>query len=319
MMIRRPLLALVLLFASRLLPAQAAPVVAAVPAPPPPRAIIIVAHPDDESCFAATVYQITHNLGGVVDQLVITNGEGGYRYSLLAENYYGIPLTDEEVGRKYLPDIRKRELIESGRILGITNHYFLDQRDVRFTQDIDEVLDQHWQKGIVQPELTRRLDNGHYDFVFALFPTADTHGGHKAATLTTLAAVQQMTTAKPVVFGCQWGTLSGERQPNWTGYKSEAHPFRSLPEVYKTDRTVKFGFRDAISYQTIVNWEIAAHKSQGQLQNAYNRAELEEFVVLETGTPSAAARAAALFQRLNETAAHPRRLPAGVPPVESLK
>jgi N-acetylglucosamine malate deacetylase 2 len=50
-----------------------------------PRVLIVVAHPDDESCFAATVYQITHNLGGTVDQLLITNGEGGYRYSLLAE------------------------------------------------------------------------------------------------------------------------------------------------------------------------------------------------------------------------------------------
>src|SRR6266513_5463315 len=65
----------------------------------PPRVLIVVAHPDDESCFAATVYEIAHNLGGTVDQLVITNGEGGYRYSLLAESYYGVKLTDEAVGR----------------------------------------------------------------------------------------------------------------------------------------------------------------------------------------------------------------------------
>ena len=30
----------------------------------PPRVLIVVAHPDDETCFAATVYEITHNLGG---------------------------------------------------------------------------------------------------------------------------------------------------------------------------------------------------------------------------------------------------------------
>ncbi len=299
--------------------AQPAPLPAAPAAAAPLRALIIVAHPDDESCFAATVYEITHNLGGTVDQLVVTNGEGGYRYSLLAENYYGLALTDEEVGRKMLPEIRKRELFEAGRILGITNHFFLDQRDVRFTQDIDEVLEQHWQKGVVLPELIRRLEAGNYGYVFTLFPTPDTHGGHKAATLTALAAAQQMTGAKPVVFGCQWGMTDGSHQPSWAGYKSEAHPFHSLPDVYKTDRSLKFGFRDAISYQTIVNWEIAAHKSQGQMQNAYNHADLEEFVVLDDGSPEQPARAAELFKQLNETAAHPRRLPANVPAGNLLK
>ena len=296
--------------------AQTAPAQAAKSAP---RALIIVAHPDDESCFAATVYEITHNLGGTVDQLVITNGEGGYRYSLLAESYYGLPLTDEETGRKMLPEIRKRELFEAGRILGITNHFFLDQRDVRYTQDIDEVLNQHWQQGVVLPELIRRLEAGNYGFVFTLFPTPDTHGGHKAATLTALQAATQMKGAKPVVFGCQWGMKDGSRQPSWEGYKSEAHPFRSLPEVYTTDRTLKFGFRDAITYQTIVNWEIAAHKSQGQMQNAYNKADMEEFVVLDDGAADESARAAELFKQLHETAPTPRRLPANVPAANLLK
>jgi len=42
---------------------------------------------------------------------VITNGEGGYRYSLLAEPVYGVALTDEAVGRAALPEIRKRGLL----------------------------------------------------------------------------------------------------------------------------------------------------------------------------------------------------------------
>jgi len=126
---------------------------AAPPAQAPPRVLIVVAHPDDESCFAATVYEITHNLGGTVDQMVITNGEGGFHYSLLAESIYGVALTDEAVGRAALPEIRKRELLEAGRILGITNHFFLDELDLRYTQDIDEVLGQHWHKGVVLPEV----------------------------------------------------------------------------------------------------------------------------------------------------------------------
>ena len=168
--------------------AAAQPPTAAAPAPV--RALIVVAHPDDESCFAATVYEITHNLGGTVDQLVITNGEGGYRYSLLAESYYGVALTDEAVGRAALPEIRKRELLEAGHILGVANHFFLDERDVRYTQDIDEVLNEHWHPGVVLPEVERRIAEGHYDFVFTLFPSPMTHGGHKAATITALSAVQ---------------------------------------------------------------------------------------------------------------------------------
>jgi LmbE family N-acetylglucosaminyl deacetylase len=276
----------------------------------PPRVLIVVAHPDDESCFAATVYEITHNLGGTVDQLVITNGEGGYRYSLLAESIYGVALTDEAIGRAALPEIRKRELLEAGRILGIANHFFLDERDVRYTQDIDEVLGQHWHKGVVLPEVQRRITSGSYDFVFTLFPSPQTHGGHKAATLTALTAVQQMAASKPVVMGCQTVRTTAAQQPSWQGFQSAEHPFRVLPEVFTTDRTVKFGYKDALDYQTIVNWEIAAHKSQGLLQRGISGADREEFVILESGAASETARADALFHALSEHAAHPNVLPA---------
>ena len=76
----------------------------------------MAAHPDDECAFAATVYRITHELAGVVDQVVLTNGEGGYRYSQLAEAVYGEPLTIETVGRAALPAIRKAETARAGRL-----------------------------------------------------------------------------------------------------------------------------------------------------------------------------------------------------------
>jgi N-acetylglucosamine malate deacetylase 2 len=309
-----------MLLAAGMAQAQA-PVVSAQPPapsaaalPPPPRVLIVVAHPDDESCFAATVYEITHNLGGVVDQMVITNGEGGYRYSLLAEPVYGVALTDEAVGRAALPEIRKRELLEAGRVLGIANHFFLDERDVRYTQDIEEVLGEHWRAGVVQPEVERRIATGHYDFVFTLFPSPETHGGHKAATITALNAVQQTAERRPVgrmpvVLGCQTAQ-SGAAEPSWAGFQSARHPFRTLPGVFVTDREVKFGFRDALDYQIIVNWVIAAHKSQGAFQTEMNRADREEFVILESGAADGAAdeaeRARRLFHALAEQAAHPR-------------
>jgi hypothetical protein len=50
------------------------------------KALLVVAHPDDEYAFAATAYRFVRELGGVAGQVVITNGEGGYRYSALAES-----------------------------------------------------------------------------------------------------------------------------------------------------------------------------------------------------------------------------------------
>src|SRR4051794_33829972 len=78
--------------------------------------LLVVAHPDDEYYFAATVYKMAVQRDAQVDELIITDGEGGFRYSTLAEPYYGKTLTVEAVGRKELPLIRKKEDINAGRI-----------------------------------------------------------------------------------------------------------------------------------------------------------------------------------------------------------
>src|SRR6185436_18919893 len=78
--------------------------------------LVVIAHPDDENACAATLYKITHELKGHADVVVITNGEGGYKYSTLAEAYYQLPLTDEKTGRKFLPEIRMKEMKNAGRI-----------------------------------------------------------------------------------------------------------------------------------------------------------------------------------------------------------
>ena len=74
-----------------------------------PKVLIITAHPDDETGCAAAVYKITHSLKGKVDLALITNGEAGFKYSTLAEDIYGAELTDEAIGRKLLPTIRKKK------------------------------------------------------------------------------------------------------------------------------------------------------------------------------------------------------------------
>ena len=92
-----------------------------------PSVLVVTAHPDDEVMFAATMYRITHALGGTVDHALITDGAGGYRFSTLASSIYGMDLTDPEIARAYLPAIRKQDLMAGGKNAGIRNYMFLDQ------------------------------------------------------------------------------------------------------------------------------------------------------------------------------------------------
>ncbi len=60
-----------------------------------PRVLVVVAHPDDESVFSVTLYKFAKEHNGLVDLAVITNGEAGYKYSVLAEGIYGKKLCNE--------------------------------------------------------------------------------------------------------------------------------------------------------------------------------------------------------------------------------
>ena len=103
---------------------------------PATRVLVVVAHPDDDTDFVGAVYKLTHVLGGKADLCIVTNGEGGYRYATLAEPIYGLKLTQESVGRKALPAIRKKEARAGGAITGISNFFFLDQFDKAYTQNV---------------------------------------------------------------------------------------------------------------------------------------------------------------------------------------
>src|SRR5271170_5221342 len=131
----------------------------------PIKVLAVVAHPDDEYAFAATTYRIARELGGTVDQVVISNGEAGFRYSILAEQTYGLRLTDEQVGRANLPEIRKQESLAAGHILGIRQHHFLDQKDAGFMLDTEDAA-ANWDKKAVGDFISRLLREEGYDFVF---------------------------------------------------------------------------------------------------------------------------------------------------------
>lgn len=264
-----------------------------------PRILGVVAHPDDEIAFGGLLFKAATHLGGRCDLMVITNGEGGFKYATLAESMYGAELTDEAVGRAQLPQIRKRELLESASYLGVGSVRFLDESDHRYTTDIDEVLGpdaQVWNLTRVRRELDQALEQGHYDFVVGLRPREQSHAHHKAATLLAAEAVlQQPQERRPVML------VVGVTE------HAKATPLEFAPNdgglvvgPFVFDRTQKFGHQDKLDYRVVINWAIAAHKTQGTMQLFAGRGEREEYFLFGEHRIEGARKTAELFERLRE-------------------
>jgi LmbE family N-acetylglucosaminyl deacetylase len=268
--------------------------------PAPIKVLIITAHPDDETGFAATIYKITKEMNGIADQCVITNGEGGYKYSTLAEAYYGLELTDEKTGRENLPRIRKQELMNAGKIIGMRNIFFLDQKDAHYGLDEHEPLDTTWNVAFVMTRLSEIMTATKYDFVFCLLPTPETHAHHKAACLLALRTIQNLPKEqRPVILG-----VTGANKEDTSRYSFHQLKDYAITKVegdaplYFFDKSVKFGYKNALSYKIIVNWEIAEHKSQGTMQLAMNQGDLEQFWYFSMNGYGAVEKCNQFFEKL---------------------
>ncbi|MGE3799777.1 MAG: PIG-L family deacetylase [Candidatus Kapaibacterium sp.] len=243
-----------------------------------PNILIVTAHPDDESGMAATVWKVTHALKGNVDLALITNAEGGYKYSSLANIIYGHELTNEDTGRALLPTIRKKELMAGGDIIGIRNYFFFDQKDHMYTLNVDSTFGYVWDTASVMKRLTEIMEKGAYDYVFCLLPTPGTHGHHKGATIMALEAASRLSKEKrPIVLGVSVST-DGDSVEVFKGLPGYPRTSIStgLPS-FSFDRRASFGFKNQLNYKIIVNWLIAEHKSQGTMQLGVNRGDFEEF------------------------------------------
>lgn len=270
------------------------------------RVLIVTAHPDDESGFAATVYKITHEIGGAVDLAVITNGEAGYKYSLPAESYYNLKLTDEATGRKNLPTIRKKELMAAGAIIGIGKYFFFDQQDNHYTLDVDTVFNEIWDVTGIKRRLNSILESGNYDYIFCLLPTPGTHGHHKGATILALQTVTEMKKGKrPIVLA---GSSSSKNDSAETSFKVlDKFPLTAISNgtpSFMLDRNSSFGFKNALNYKIIVNWEIAEHKSQGAMQTYMGKGDYENFWYFDINDKSMVEKTSLLFKRLSESRPH---------------
>ena len=269
-------------------------------ADPPGKTLIVVAHPDDEYYCAATVYRMAVQLGATVDELIITDGEGGFRYATLAEAYYRKALTNEAVGRKELPSIRRKEAINAGKILGIRMHYFLNQKDEHFTTDQEDGLNYGWNSKLITSRILALIRQEHYQYVFSVLPRSTTHGYHQAATAFAASAIQALPeNLRPVLFG--FDTDPSSFIPSSTAQQPQRW---GKDYAYAFDRTTKFGFRNALTYQVIVDWMIAEHKSQGLLQTMDNK-DPREYIWLDLSSdPNAQTAAESLFRLLSTVSAH---------------
>lgn len=268
----------------------------------PLKTLVVIAHPDDESMFSVTLYKLAKEQHGTVDLFVITNGEAGYKYSTLAEQYYGCKLTDAEDARKKLPAIRKKELHEAGEVLGIAHYYFGNQSDSHFSLDEHEPLDTSWHVPEVRRQLSHLLTQNHYDYVLCVLPEADTHAGHKAATLLALDAVAALPVNERSVI------LAAALRNKTDAVKEfeQLHDYQHSATLaaapsFTTDRTTSFSYRNKINYKIIANWELAAHKSQGATQMTMNDGDLEEFWYFKINNPEKLTQTAQLFSRLSQS------------------
>ena len=282
----------------------------AQPLPKPPTALAVIAHPDDEGAFSVILYKIARELKGQVDICVITNGEGGYKYATLSEPLYEMPLSEEATGRRNLPKIRRRELINAGKILGIRKIYFLDQRDAHYTQNEREPLDTSWNVPQVASKLDKLLHKPGYDFVFVLPPTATTHGGHKAATILALQAAARLTEGRrPVVLTGFVRTKTDTAIPRLTGLPRYPETrLASDTALFRIDLKPGLGYQGKLNYNIIKNWEIAEHKSQGTMQLFMARnADYEIFWPFALNAPGYLERCRALFAALEAATPKPTR------------
>ena len=269
----------------------------AVAEPARGKLLIVVAHPDDEYAFAAATYRLVRECGWAADQVVITNGESGYRYADLAQVFYGVSLEPTGEGRARLAEIRQREARHAGKILGIRRHYFLDQKDLGFDTDPASASIANWDRRRLHWFLSGLLSRENYDTIFTLLPTAQTHRHHRAATLLALEAVAGLSAARPLIFGV---AADDPEQPPlaFAGLPGEPLTRTLAPApALVFDRASCFGYREALNYRIVVNWLIAEHKSQGLFQNDYSKHRLEQFWLFAASGEDALQRLAT-FQTL---------------------
>jgi LmbE family N-acetylglucosaminyl deacetylase len=246
------------------------------------------------------VFKTTHLLDGIVDLALMTNGEGGYTYSTLGNYIYNRELDKEEVGRDYLPGIRKRELMAGGQIVGLRNYFFFDQVDDEFSTDIENALS-NWNTDWIKQRLRKILKEEQYDFVFTMTPSQETHAHHKASAILALQVIQELPkNERPAILATD---IAGSIEDSTDYIQLDGYPVSKLMEGESPmlfDRTQKFGHDNRLNYKIIANWVIAEHKSQGTMQLLMGRGNVEQYWPYAINTKDQMSKARSFFNAVNE-------------------
>ncbi len=266
-----------------------------------PKVLVVTAHPDDETGFSVTMFKITHELKGIVDMAVMTDGGGGFADSQLGAVYYGLNLTDSVTARNHLPLIRKQEILNSGKILGVRNMYFMEQPDDWYTLDIKPYISgKNWDIPTVQRKMDRILADQNYDFIITMLPHAGQHGHHKTSVMMALRAVQRYAgTKKPIVLA---GSPMSQTSKPMEFTMLDGFPETKIKEgapLLTLNRAFKFKENDKVSYKIVADWVIAEYKSQGAIQeNGIHKTDFEVYRYYDLNDPKGIVKAQALFDQL---------------------
>ncbi len=274
-----------------------------------PKVLVVTAHPDDETGFSVTMFKITHELKGVVDMAVMTDGGGGFADSQLGAMYWGLNLTDSVTARTHLPLIRKQEIAAAARIMGVRNIYFMEQPDDLYTTDITPYISgKNWDIGYVERRMDRLLAEREYDFVITMLPHPGQHGHHKTAALMGIRAVQRYKGEnKPII-------IAGSPMTN-TSKPTEFTMLEGYPEtkikadvpIFTLNRAFRFKENDKLSYKIVADWVISEYKSQGAIQeNGIHRTDLETYRYYDINNFNGIVKVKKLFDQLAKSGFQPK-------------
>lgn len=266
-----------------------------------PKVLVVTAHPDDETGFSVSLFKITHELKGIVDMAVMTDGGGGFADSQLGAMYYGLNLTDSLVARTHLPLIRKQEILDAAKIMGLRNIYFMEQPDDWYTLDPTPYISgKNWDIPFIEKRLDLILAERQYDYVITMLPHAGQHGHHKTAVLMALRAVQRFKGPhKPIIIA--GSPLSANSKP------VEFNMLEGFPETkiksntptFTLNRAFRFKENDKVSYKIVADWVIAAYKSQGAIQeNGIHKTDFEVYRYFDINDSKGIKQVQDLFQQL---------------------
>jgi LmbE family N-acetylglucosaminyl deacetylase len=185
-------------------------------------------------------------------------------------------------------------------VLGIEKHFFLGQKDQRFTTDEEDGPNHGWNSALVSAKIATLLKRGHYKYVFSVLPRSTTHGHHQAATALASHAIQALPgNLRPVLLG--FDTDAADYVPSTQADKDQRW---TTSYACAFDRTTAFGFHNSLTYQIVVDWMIAEHKSQGLLQTMVNKDPKEYMWVAIESAPEAQTGATLLFHLLRTDLVH---------------